>query len=291
MLSDRDYMRRDPNAAKPVSPGSLNPRQYLLGLIIITAIIFIVVPQPVVRGNFVEIPKLYHSLAFSWKGFEAGYYWQFITSIFMHGSFGHLFFNMWGVYIFGSLIIQGMGIFRFTLLYLISGVIGNLLWLLSNMHSEYYLVGASGALFGVMLAVAMFNPNTQFMLLFFPVPIRAKTLVIIYGLLEIILEFRGADNIAHLAHLGGIIGAYVFLKIIYKNRVAWDPLGFLRRKQFHAQPPPSASNYRAAAPTQTNTSSSSVDEILDKLSRHGPNSLTDAEREVLNRAREKYNKH
>lgn len=297
MLSDRDYMRQPQERRPAASGGGIQPMQVLFALIIINAVMFILVPQPTVypdgRGM---IPELYRMLVLSWPGLREGYWWQVVTSMFMHGSFFHLFFNMWGLYIFGQLIVNSMGTLRFLLLYFISGITGNLIWLGCNLNTPFFLLGASGALFGVMLAAAMFRPNVMFMLLFFPVPIRAKTLVLIYAIIEIISEWKVQDNIAHLVHLGGFVGAYIYLKIAYGNRMEWDPLGFLRggsrsRESDFPPPPRDLPGEQDGKGKDVEISQRRVDEILDKLSRLGPNSLTDDDRAVLNEARRRYGKH
>jgi membrane associated rhomboid family serine protease len=296
MLSDRDYMR-GPQGDRPQKTGGIQPMQMLFGLIIINTVAFFLVPQPTFYpGGRQVIPEVYQMLVLSWPGLQQGYWWQVVSSMFMHGSFFHLFFNMWGLYIFGQLIVNSMGTLRFLLLYFISGITGNLIWLAFNHGSPSYLLGASGALFGVMLAAAMFRPNVMFMMLFFPMPIRAKTLVVIYAIIEIISEWKVQDNIAHLVHLGGFVGAYIYLKIAYGNKMEWDPLAFLRggkgkdsmRAPGFAPPP---RDVPANGGKTTDISQQQVDEILDKLSRHGANSLSDADRAVLNEARKRYGKH
>lgn len=296
MLSDRDYMKNPEGGRSRSSGGGIEPMHVLFGLIAVNVVMFLLVPQPFQNMNgSVTIPKLYGELVLSWPGIKAGYWWQIVTSMFMHGGFFHLLFNMWGLYIFGQLIIGSMGTTRFLLLYFISGITGNLIWLGCNVNAPTFLLGASGALFGVMLAAAMFRPNVMFMLLFFPVPIRAKTLVMIYAVIEIISELKIQDNIAHLVHLGGFVGAYIYLKIAYGNRMDWDPLGFLRggSRPRCAQdvPPPPPRDFPGGGESEVEFTQRRVDEILDKLSRQGANSLNDAERAILNEARKKYSKH
>ncbi len=297
MLSDRDYMRQ-PNNRRFRKGAGVEPFHVLLGLIAVNVLVYFLTAYSILC----PMSQMYGLFALSWKGLQAGWWWQLVTSMFMHGDFWHIALNMWGLFIFGQLIVNQMGILRFFLLYMISGIFGNLLWLLFNMGSPSYLLGASGALFGVMLAVAMFMPNAQFMLLLPPVPVRARTLVIIFGVIEVIAELGKGGNVAHLAHLGGFIGAYIFLKVAYGNRMEWDPLGFMfggrtaQRPRAASAPPPSRPSYRMADDADTSrenitVSARQVDEILDKLSRSGANSLTDEERAILNEARKKYSKH
>lgn len=284
MLSDRDYMK----SSRP-AVNKTDPMKILFGIIVINALMYIIVPKPQISEGLVWIPKAYKELVLSWPGLKDGNFGQLVSSMFMHADFWHLGFNMYGLYLFGSLFVRSVGTKHFLWLYMISGVFGNMLWLMANYHSQGFLLGASGALFGVMLAAAMFGPNNQFLILFFPQPIKAKTLVMVYAAFEIFSEFgKFGGNIAHLAHLGGFIGAYIYIKIALKRHIAWDPFSFLWSR---GTPKPS-SRPRAGTDYKThNDNLKNVDAILDKLSRFGANSLTDDERDVLKQAREKYKKH
>ncbi len=116
-------------------------RKVLLGLIIANIVMYLLPSQ-----------ELTASLALSIHGLKSGQIYQLVTAMFMHGSFSHIFFNMWALYIFGSIVAPILGGNRFMALYLISGLTGNLLWLLANFNSPQpaFLLGASGAVFGVM---------------------------------------------------------------------------------------------------------------------------------------------
>ncbi|MBE6367780.1 MAG: rhomboid family intramembrane serine protease [Lentisphaerae bacterium] len=226
--------------------------------------------------------------------------YQLITYMFLHGGFTHVFFNMYGLFIFGRLVAPVLGRQKFLWVYFISGVCGGLLHLLANWnaaHPPIPTVGASGALFGVMMAVAMTRPNVEMYIMFIPVPVKMKTLVIIYAVLEILSNGR-LDNIAHLAHLGGFIGAYIFLLIFCKREVVWSLKDLFKGfsgggKTFdrHApqDPPPAGGGNGAQSapePHITHVSQKEVDRLLDKISREGVNSLTDYERAELQHFRE-----
>lgn len=266
MLGDRGYMNR---AAETPESG----RRMLMILIGINVAAFLLV----------QSPQLKAVLALSVPGLQRGYYFELVTAMFMHGGFGHIFFNMWALYVFGSIVAPILGKTRFLILYFISGIVGNLLWLAANWGSPALLVGASGAIFGVMLAVAMLTPNVRFMLLFFPVPIKASTLVIVFAVIEIVSELQAGGNIAHLAHLGGFLGAYVYLKIIFGNRLPWDVFGFLRHKSRPGEDEPGPQVWRTG---NTPVSQRELDMLLDKISRQGINSLTPQEMDRLRKARE-----
>jgi len=140
---------------------------------------------------------------------------QVVTYAFMHGSFGHLFFNMIGLWTFGQELERLWGGKRYMQFYaasLLSAAAVQLLvtWLL---NSPYPTLGASGALFGLLLAFGMLFPNRQVMLIIPPIPLKAKTLVIGYGALELFFGVTGTqEGVAHFAHLGGMIGGFLMIQ-------------------------------------------------------------------------------
>ena len=210
-------------------------------------------------------------------------YWQLVTAMFMHGGFGHILVNMWGLYLFGTLIALHLKTRRFLIMYFISGLCGNFLWLAFNWKSVAYIeqiiggkvmyamlnvvgvnvaetsikvlgaggitssipfdniipmgvVGASGALFGVLIATAMLEPDRQFIMLLFPVPMKTKTLVAVYAVVEIFLAQSSHGNVAHLAHIGGLIGGYLYIHFFCKDLIRWEPLSFLQPKRRGTSP-------------------------------------------------------
>jgi membrane associated rhomboid family serine protease len=140
--------------------------------------------------------------------------WQIGTYAFLHGSFNHLFFNMLGLWMFGGELEQVWGQKRFLQFYAASVVAAALTQLLVNalLGSVAPTVGASGGLFGLLLAFAMIFPN-RIILLFFVIPMKAKYLVALYGLLEL---YQGVyvmnSGVAHFAHLGGMLGGLLTLR-------------------------------------------------------------------------------
>ena len=187
---------------------------------------------------------------------------QLITHMFMHGSTTHVFFNMFAVYIFGSVLERTWGSTKYLVYYMLTGLGAAGLQLLvayirihaieadmpSDLVAEVYaqganalaqnknfidplaaklnlllnapMVGASGAVFGLLVAFGMLFPNVPIMMLFFPVPIKAKWFVIGYGAMELILGVldNAGDNVAHFAHLGGLITG--FFIILYWRKKA-----------------------------------------------------------------------
>ncbi len=151
-------------------------------------------------------------LALSADGFRHFRFWQIISYMFLHGNFVHLLLNMWGLYLFGNHVYRRLGTQRFLMLYFLSGISGSLLWLLFNWNSPSSVIGSSGAVFGVMMAAAVLSPERRMMLLFPPIPVKLKTLVFVFAGIEILSELSNLQGgVAHLAHLGGFLGAYLYM--------------------------------------------------------------------------------
>jgi membrane associated rhomboid family serine protease len=150
-------------------------------------------------------------------------WWQPVTYMFLHGGFSHLFFNMFALWMFGRGLEMEMGTKRFLIYYFVCGVGAALVQLgiaqidISNLSDpSLYLItptlGASGAIFGLLLAFGMLHPNVMIMLLIPPIPMRAKWFVVIYGLLELgFIVLAPNDGVAHFAHLDGMFFAWLLL--------------------------------------------------------------------------------
>ena len=145
--------------------------------------------------------------------------WQLLTYGFMHGSFSHLLFNMLALYMFGAPLEYTWGPRRY-LTYYLTAVAGAGLcqllvtsWMAASTGDVGSTVGASGGVFGLLLAYGMLFPNQRVMLLIPPIPMRARTLVILYGLFELMLGFTGLQpGVAHFAHLGGMLFGWLLIR-------------------------------------------------------------------------------
>lgn len=146
--------------------------------------------------------------------------WQVVTYMFLHGGFGHLFFNMFALWMFGRTLEYDLGSKRFLTYYMVCGIGAGLVQILVSYLTGTYAwtVGASGAVYGILLAFGMMHPNNIIMLLIPPIPLKAKWFVLIYGAIELFsgLSNRVGDNVAHFAHLGGMI--WGFLLLLYWKR-------------------------------------------------------------------------
>ena len=136
--------------------------------------------------------------------------WQLITYQFMHGSFTHIFFNMFALWMFGMEIENIWGSKKFLYFYLICGIAAGLAQLfISPLFSiPAVTIGASGAIFGVMIAFAMLFPD-RYIFLYFLIPIKAKYLIGFLFVLEIFWIGDAGSNVAHLAHLGGALAGFI----------------------------------------------------------------------------------
>ena len=149
----------------------------------------------------------------SGPGFEP---WQLVTYSFLHANVAHIFFNMFALYMFGSDIERLFGA-RFYAAYYFACVLSAALFHLVVQAwmggSAYPTVGASGGVYGLLLAYGMYFPNRQLMLLIPPIPMRARTFVIVFAVLELFLGVTGtAAGIAHFAHLGGMLGGWLMIR-------------------------------------------------------------------------------
>jgi rhomboid family protein len=141
--------------------------------------------------------------------------WQVVTYAFVHAGLPHLLFNMFGVYMFGSDLERVWGRRRYLWYYLTCALSAAVAQIgVASLTGAYYpAVGASGAVFGLLLAYAMTFPNRTIMPLFPPIPMRAPMFVTVYGVLELVLGVTGTQSgVAHFAHLGGLAGGFLFMR-------------------------------------------------------------------------------
>ncbi|HET6993310.1 MAG TPA: rhomboid family intramembrane serine protease, partial [Bacteroidia bacterium] len=169
------------------------------------------------------------------------HFYQYITSLFMHADFSHILFNMFGLWIFGSMLENAYGTKRFLIFYLVSGVGASLIYQIWGSIVQYnhfvgnvpgviealrtyppmgYLIGASGAVYGVLMGAAMLFPNTEMYMMFIPIPVKLKWLAVFYGGAELYNSWHLAagDNVAHFAHVGGMIFGFILVKIYSRNK-------------------------------------------------------------------------
>jgi membrane associated rhomboid family serine protease len=164
------------------------------------------------------------SPAFTGPETPAGFLpWQVVTYSFLHGNPLHLMVNMLGLFMFGSEVERVLGDRRMVAYYLVSVLTAALAQLIMSALASgppYPTVGASGGVFGLLLAYGMFFPHRMVMLIFPPIPMPARVFVIFYAALELYLGVTGTQaGVAHFAHLGGMLGGFVMLRRWRRRRL------------------------------------------------------------------------
>ncbi len=240
----------------------------VIRLIIINAIVFVM--QMIIQKGYMTyyfglIPRLV---------IQKHFYWQIFTSMFLHGGFMHLFLNMFALYIFGVELEYHWGSKKFLQYYLICGIGAGIVSLLTYYNSPIPIIGASGAIYGILLAYALLFPE-RYIYLYFFIPIKAKYLVGLFIIFEFFSGISGGGNIAHFAHLGGILTGFIYLKWSYIVSKLKIPNSLKGEKQEDWN-------------DDYNNFDSEVDKILKKAAVNGVESLTKKELEILRNARNKY---
>jgi membrane associated rhomboid family serine protease len=162
-------------------------------------------------------------------GFEV---WQLVTYAFLHGSFTHILFNMFALYMFGGTIERTFGPRNFIIYYFVCAIVAAVAQLIVVQwftHGFYPTIGASGAIFGLLLAFGLLYPHEKMMLIFLPVPMPAWLFVTGYAVIELVMGVTGTQaGVAHFAHLGGMLGGYVMIQY-WRGKLPIKPKRLLLR--------------------------------------------------------------
>ncbi len=223
--------------------------------------------------------------------------YQFITYQFLHGSFQHLFFNMFALWMFGCVIERVWGPKKFLFYYLVCGIGAGLSQELVQMLMGSYslTIGASGAVYGILLAFGMTFPNERIFIFPLPVPIKAKWFVCIYAGIELFSALGSAgDGVAHMAHLGGMLFGFLLIRYWQKHpgsdfdlnsgRLFFDGLKRNCEQRRGPQQPRQRTGGKQADMdynARKRQSQEEVDRILDKIRKSGYDSLTKDEKQRL----------
>ena len=172
------------------------------------------------------LPQMYYFLVAYFPLAPEFKSWQIVTHMFMHGGIMHIAFNMLTLASFGPLLERFLGEKKYILLYFLSGLGAyalNSLWIYYEMIAEEQFInvamlGASGAIFGVVAAFTALYPNAEMMIMFIPFPIKAKILLPIVIVGSIYLGINNVGGVAHFAHIGGALVGYILIKIWGRNR-------------------------------------------------------------------------
>jgi len=142
--------------------------------------------------------------------------WQIITYSFLHGSFLHILFNLFGLFMFGSDVERLLGRRRFLLYYFVSVATAGIAQLVTSAMMggpAYPTIGASGGLFGILLAFGLYFPRRTILLIIPPIPMPARVFVFLYAAIELFLGVTGTQQgVAHFAHLGGMLGGFLLIR-------------------------------------------------------------------------------
>lgn len=183
----------------------------------------------------INLAKLYEAMGVQQlPTINTGAIWQLLTSIFIHGGIWHLVFNMYALYIFGKPLEERWGKGKFLSFYLIVGILANVASALFFMMGDQpvRLIGASGAIFGVLLAFGGYYPNVR-LLLFFFIPIKVKWAILLFAIIELYAEISGTGSgIAHVTHLFGFLFGFLYLLIFFKMNPIKE-MFFPRKNYFH----------------------------------------------------------
>jgi membrane associated rhomboid family serine protease len=208
--------------------------------------------------------------------------WQFFTYMFLHGGLWHLFLNMFILWMFGSEIERYWGGRDFLKYYFITGVGAGVLSWLTAINSPIPTIGASGAIYGILVAYGMMFPNRP-VYLYFLMPIKAKYFVVFLAIMELYASRAHASSgVAHFAHLGGMLFGYLYLK---RERFSYIMRGVYREAKSKKEA------QKRLREEEMREMERKVDEILQKISREGRDSLTQEEEELLEWASKRYHQH
>lgn len=213
--------------------------------------------------------------------------WQLVSYMFMHGGLAHILFNMFALWLFGTEIENYWGTKEFTSYYFICGIGAALINLVTTVGSPYPTVGASGAVFGILLAFGMMFPD-RYIFLYFLFPIKAKYFVAGYAAIELMMGINNTgmgsgSNIAHFAHLGGMIVGFAYIKFRQQGFSFSDWIDKTFPKKDDGGPGPKLYK-KDKEEKNLQVSEAEIDAILDKISRHGYESLTEDEKQKLLKA-------
>lgn len=240
---------------------------------------------------------------------------QLVTYMFLHADFSHLFFNMFSLWMFGRIIEQVFGSKRFLIYYMACGIGAGCCQEIWQFFSGDLAptIGASGACYGILLAFGLTFPNQRILLLIPPIPVKAKWLVMGYMALELFLAFRSSGNVAHFAHVGGMLFGWLWMmhwKMWPRQYFSrWDPAGQTPQPGIFSRMKRKLESFFSSKPSMKVTGNSShkdrtygqnhrfggnvpdpqtqqeqqerVNRILEKIKRSGYDSLTADEKREL----------
>ena len=251
--------------------------------------------------------------------------YQFVTYMFLHGGFTHIFFNMFALWMFGAVVERVWGPKKFLFYYISCGIgagfvqeiaqyvnymmmgldtfdrvnIAGTIMLTADYLNLWTTIGASGAVYAILLAFGMIFPNERLFIIPFPFPIKAKWLVVGYIAIELFSALSGpGDGVAHTAHLGGMLFGFIMIRYWRKHPESSNRFGRNRGQEFFdnmkrrfderkqngrrwVDEPDEEPRYREEPPKPKRKNQEEIDAILDKIRKSGYDSLTKVEKKKL----------
>jgi len=280
-LHDRPYMKESGGGygrgpGRGITFGMPKPPRAVKVLLLINVVVFVV---QIFMDN--STPRFRFGLLSTWFGVTLEGFWQlwrYVTFQFLHGGFWHILLNMLGVYILGSPLEREWGTRRFVTFYLLCGVVSGVTYVvvgaLYRQPAWVPLIGASGGVYGLILACAVLFPHIQIIFLFFPVPIRFAALIIFGAMIIVVLQAFSAGRfdqaMSDVCHFGGAVTAAVWIWGIPRLRGAALQANVKRRHGAWER-----------KVRREGEEDAEVDRILQKIKDEGLSSLTRSERRTL----------
>jgi membrane associated rhomboid family serine protease len=226
--------------------------------------------------------ELIHLLGLTPALVKKGMVWQLVTYMFLHGGVFHILFNMFALWMFGCDIERAWGTREFVKYYFITGVGAGIFTLILSFNSQIPTIGASGAVFGILVAFALMFPNRP-IYVYFLFPVKAKYLVIFFAAIEFLASFRHtSDGIGHFAHLGGMVIGYLYIKSDFRIPSFFRSSTYLTqlRNLRHRRRMKAVNRQR----DREHRLMERVDQILDKINQVGYDNLSKEEKKALEQA-------
>ena len=277
MLYDRPYMRRN-----------LSPRLNCLTDFLILTLIVSFIFQSVLKLFAVDLPLL-RSFGLSFESLKSGFIWTLFTYSFLHEGALHLLFNILGIHFISRNLEYSLTRESFIMLFLFSIFLGSISWLSFNINGGF-LIGTSAFVMGSLTRFCLMRPDNPItFLLFFVLPISLKPKHLLFGVMGLELygfifsELQNISNIAHSAHLGGMLAGFILSTSFGKSFVL-PKLSFKSSKVKSAKSKTTVTDYSIDSEVTTDLENQ-VDKILDKINEKGFGSLTDREKSLLEKAK------
>lgn len=204
----------------------MNMPPVVKGLLLANVIMFVLDSALGMFGVNVDLSALLGLWYFKQPMFA---FWQPFTYMFMHAGFSHIFFNMFALWMFGRIIEQVWGGQRFLIYYIIcglgAGLVQEICQMIGLLNPYSMTIGASGAVYGILLAFGMIFPNERLFIIPIPFPVKAKYFVMAYAVIELVQGMGSTDGVAHFAHLGGMLFGLILILYWRKSSRAHYKLG------------------------------------------------------------------